>query len=122
MESPRYSVTQAVPVSPTRISFIGDVYNGTVRGDFAARLGWAGRIAQIICAFIPGIGTICALRDFIADRRKHDNVGAFLNFLGLIPFLGAFPKTAAVLRSVRHVGSAVHAVSRVQRQQNTPVA
>jgi hypothetical protein len=31
-----------------------------------------------------------------------------LNLLALIPLLGGFPKTAAVLRTVHHVGRVVH--------------
>jgi hypothetical protein len=89
-------------------SFVGDIVAGAFQGDFAPQLGVAGYATQIVCAFIPGIGALCALRDFFADRRKHDRVGMLLNGLALIPFLGGFPKTAAVLRSVRHIGHVIH--------------
>lgn len=100
---------------PPRPGFFGDVYAGAVRGDFALQLGFWGRVSQIICGFIPGVGTVCAARDFIADRRMGDNFGAILNALALIPFLGGFPKTAAVIRGVRHVGQAVHKLGRHDR-------
>lgn len=95
------------PVPQPRPGFIADVFNGAVRGDYTPYLGIAGHVTQAVFGFIPIIGTICALRDFFADRRKKDNFGAFLNFLALIPFLGGFPKTALVIRSIRHVGGAV---------------
>jgi hypothetical protein len=104
-----------------RPGFFTDVYAGTVRGDFSPYLGFWGRVAQIVCGFVPGVNIICATRDFIADRRMHDNFGAFLNALALIPFLGGFPKTAAVIRGVRHVGHVVHKAGRHDRQdQQSP--
>jgi hypothetical protein len=109
-------MTTAVPPRP---GFFGDIYAGAVRGDFAFRLGFWGRVAQIICGFVPGVGTVCAARDFIADRRMGDNVGAILNALALIPFLGGFPKTAAVIRGVHHVGQAFHKMGRQDRSAPT---
>ncbi len=102
---------------PRRVSFVGDVYAGAVRGDYAEYLGLAGRATQIVCSFIPVVGTICALRDFLADRHNGDRMGAFLNLLGLIPFLGGFPKTAAVIRGVRHVGKVAHATQQMRNQK-----
>ena len=106
--------------APAKPGFFTDIYLGTIKGDFAPRLGLWGRIAQIICAFIPGVGTLCALRDFFADRSQGDNFGAFLNFLGLIPLLGGFPKTAAAIRSARHFGKMIHAAQSLRHQENEP--
>ncbi len=101
---------------PPPPNFFVDVYAGAVHGDFAPRLGFAGALTQIIMGFVPVIGTVCAGRDFIADRRKGDRLGAFLNLLALIPFLGGFPKTAAVIHSVRHMGKVWHAMKRNDHQ------
>jgi hypothetical protein len=102
---------------PPKPGFFADIYLGAVHGDFAPRLGVPGLTTQIVMGFIPVVGTCCAFRDFIADRRKHDRLGAMLNALALIPFLGGFPKTAAVLHSVRHVGHVIHKAQK--HQENT---
>jgi len=104
----RYTMTTTTPIQ--RVSFFGDIYNGAVHGDFTPHLGMAGHITQAVLSFVPILGNLCALRDFIADRRKHDNLGAFLNLLAIVPFFGGFPKTAAIMRSVRHVGLAARAL------------
>jgi hypothetical protein len=95
-----------------------DIWNGAVRGDYAPALGVPGAATQIALAFVPGVGTLCALRDVLADWARRDGAGVALNLLALVPFLGGFPKTAAVLRAVQHVGRAVH-VTR-QRGQRPP--
>ena len=92
-----------------RVGFWRDLYNGVVLGDYAYEMGLVGALAQIILGFLPGIGTICALRDCFADWSYRDRLGFLLNVLALIPFLGGFPKTAAVLRAVFHVGHVMHA-------------
>ena len=96
-------------------SFLGDIYAGAVRGDYATDLRAPGITVQLILGFVPVIGTLCALRDFLADRRRGDRLGMVLNFLGLVPFLGGFPKTAAVIHGIHHVGRAIHQTHR-QRQ------
>lgn len=83
-----------------------DVFRGAVLGDYA-RLGMAGYVTQAAFGFIPAVGTACALRDLTADLRRRDRLGATLNGLSLIPFLGGFPKVARVVRSVRNTGNAV---------------
>lgn len=83
-----------------------DVVRGAVLGDFA-RLGMAGYVTQAACGFIPVVGTLCAARDLTADVRQRNTFGATLNALSLIPFLGGFPKTARVVRSIRDSGNAV---------------
>ncbi|HKD75273.1 MAG TPA: hypothetical protein VKB76_07245 [Ktedonobacterales bacterium] len=120
-----YSANSGTAVSPRRRhSFVADIYLGAVRGDFADDLRIPGRITQAALAYVPILGNIMAFRDFIADRRKRDHVGAFLNALALIPFLGGFPKTAATIRTVRHIGlTAHHAISHSKnRTSDTPTA
>jgi hypothetical protein len=107
---------------PSRPSVLADIYAGAVRGDFAPTLGVAGIVTQIIVGFLPGIGTICAARDFIADRRNHDRLGTLLNALALIPFLGGFPKTAAVLHSVHHIGRVVYKMEHQRSPTSSPVS
>lgn len=91
-----------------RRSFIGDVAAGLFLGDFARDLRLPGAVTQVAISFVPLIGSICALRDLIADLRHHDHVGAALNALALTPILGGFSKTFEVIRSTAHVGHAVH--------------
>ncbi|HEV7128728.1 MAG TPA: hypothetical protein VGN32_14960 [Ktedonobacterales bacterium] len=101
---------QRRPVAYRRehVGFARDLYNGIVLGDYAPRLGLAGALAQIVMGFLPGIGTLCALRDCFADWSYGDRFGFLLNILALVPFLGGFPKAAAVLRAMFHVGHVVH--------------
>ena len=101
---------------PRRRSFLGDVVAGAFLGDFERDLRIPGAVTQIILAFIPLIGTICAVRDLIADLRHHDRTGAFLNALALAPVLGGFSKTLEVVRGFAHVSHALQ-VARHQREQ-----
>ncbi|HET9109347.1 MAG TPA: hypothetical protein VFN78_00850 [Ktedonobacterales bacterium] len=93
---------------PRRRSFIGDVSAGLFLGDFATDLGLPGAITQVAVSFVPLIGSTCAVRDLIADLRRHDHVGAALNALALTPVLGGFSKTFEVIRSTAHIGHAMH--------------
>jgi hypothetical protein len=102
-----------------RIPLARDIWNGAVRGDYAPALGVPGAATQIALAFVPGIGTLCALRDALADWGKRDGAGVALNLLAVVPLLGGFPKTAAVLRTVQHVGRAVH-VTRQRGRRERP--
>nr|MBA3823484.1 hypothetical protein [Ktedonobacterales bacterium] len=92
------------------------IYAGAVRGDFAEGLRIPGITTQLIFGFVPVVGTMCALRDFEADRRRGDRLGMALNLLGLVPFLGGFPKTAAIIHGVHHVGRAIHQTHRAGPQ------
>ena len=101
---------------PHRRSLIGDVAAGLFLGDFANELGLAGAVTQVAISFVPLIGSMCAVRDLIADLRRRDRLGALLNFLALTPILGGFSKTFEVIRSTAHVGHAVH-ISRPQAER-----
>jgi hypothetical protein len=114
-----YLGSTSLPAERRHYSFFANVYLGMVRGDYAPDMGLIGRAVQMVMGFIPVIGTICAFRDFMADRRLGDRLGMLLNFLALIPFLGGFPKTAAVIHSVRHLGSIYHAAHRLQHRNTT---
>lgn len=114
----------AAPESPTvvrrptrRRSVLGDVSAGLFLGDFATDLGLPGAVTQIVVSFVPLIGSTCAVRDLIADLRRHDHVGAALNVLALTPILGGFSKTFEVIRSTAHIGHAMH-VSHQQAHRN----
>ncbi len=117
--TPGPMLVEAPPVvmpAPRYRSFFGDIIAGAFLGDFARDLRIPGAVTQIILAFIPLIGTVCALRDLIADLRHHDRLGAFLNFLALAPIIGGFSKTLEVVRGLAHVSHAVQ-VARHQREQ-----
>lgn len=105
-----------------RRSFARDVAAGAFYGDFARDLRLPGAVMQIVLAFIPLIGTICAIRDLIADLRHHDRLGAFLNVLALTPILGGFSKTLEVVRGFAHVGHAIHASNQRREQRVGPAS
>jgi hypothetical protein len=83
---------------------IPDIAKGLVLGDFAGQLGPAGAVTQIVVNFIPGIGTLAALRDLVADIRKPEPLGILLNSLSVVPVLGGLTKTAEVLNNVSFAG------------------
>jgi hypothetical protein len=109
--------TRQPMVRRRRIPFLRDIYNGAVRGDFAAEIGLAGALTQAALGFVPVVGTLCALRDVLADLRYRDRMGCLLNALALVPFLGGFPKTAEVIRVIHHAGHVVHVSHRRNRAE-----
>lgn len=122
MAEPQYRPVYSAAASPAAVeivyrrSFLGDVAAGALYGDFAHDLRIPGALTQIVLSFIPLIGTICALRDLVADMRHRDRVGIILNFFALAPVLGGFSKTLEVLRAFAHVGHA-YVITRRQRIQ-----
>ena len=110
------------PVVRRRIPFLRDVFNGAIRGDFAAEIGLAGALTQAALGFVPVVGTLCALRDVLADLRYRDRMGCLLNALALVPFLGGFPKTAEVIRVIHHAGHVVHVSHRRAQAAHTAQA
>ena len=121
MANPHYSPAYgpAAVAIPPRRSFLGDVVAGALYGDFAQGLRIPGALTQIVLSFIPVVGTICALRDLVANMRHRDRIGIILNFFALAPVLGGFSKTLEVLRAFAHVGHAYVITRRqhVQRQE-----
>jgi hypothetical protein len=83
-----------------RHHLIPDILRGAFLGDFAQELGLAGGITQILLGFTPVLGTLLAIRDYLACRRKGDRLGSFLNALTLIPVLGGFSKSAEVIEKL----------------------
>src|SRR6185437_11520827 len=100
-----YPPPATVPVR--RHSFITDVYCGAVRGDFEENMGAPGYVTQAALGFVPVVGQVCAVRDFIATRRKRDRTGMLLNVLVFIPFVGGFFKTILAIRNLSHVPKAM---------------
>jgi hypothetical protein len=84
--------------------FLPDVAKGLLLGDFSGSLGPAGAVTQVVVNFIPGIGTLTAMRDLVADVRKPEPLGIVLNGLSVVPVLGGFTKTAEVLSNVSFAG------------------
>lgn len=83
-----------------------DIYRGGVLGDYAPDMGRVGIVTMIILGYFPVIGTLCGIRDYLANRQRGDNLGAALCALSVIPVLGGFFKTAEVVRSIRIIRSA----------------
>lgn len=88
---------------------LGDIWAGAVAGDFDRGKGLVGTVTQIICGFLPGLGTLCAMRDCVADWRQRDRLGAALNALAFVPLLGGFPKAVDALHSAHQIGRIIHA-------------
>jgi hypothetical protein len=118
LAEPQYSQPYGAPAVEIvyRRSFLGDVAAGALYGDFAQNLRVPGALTQIVLSFIPLVGTLCAVRDLVADMRHRDRVGIVLNFFALAPVLGGFSKTLEVLRAFAHVGHA-YVITRRQRIQ-----
>lgn len=69
-------------------------------------LGLAGAVTQVILAYTPVVGDICALRDMAGDIYHRDRVGFLLSVAALIPVLGGIAKTIDVIHNTRRVGQA----------------
>jgi len=95
---------QHAPVHPKRIPWYRDIYRGAFKGDWA-ELGLLGYVTQAGLGIVPLVGSMCAFRDFLACRHKKDTIGSVLNGVALIPFIGFFPKTAAVIRVSLSMGN-----------------
>lgn len=112
-----------VSVPPRRVSFWRDIYNGAVLGDFAREKRLGGALTQILLAFTPGVGTICAARDCIADLRYRDFLGFCLNLLALVPVFGGVSKTVSVIVELWHAHHVLRSRKRHQpRQQWMPAS
>src|SRR5690348_10990607 len=71
--------TSATPTRGGCLGFVVDVWRGAVIGDFATEIGFFGALTQALLGFVPVIGTLCAVRDLIADMRMGDRLGMLLN-------------------------------------------
>ncbi|HEY7782474.1 MAG TPA: hypothetical protein VIC85_19940 [Ktedonobacterales bacterium] len=89
--------TSATPTRGGCLGFVVDVWRGAVIGDFATKVGFFGALTQALLGFVPVIGTLCAVRDLIADMRMGDRLGMLLNALAIFPVFGGVPKTIEVI-------------------------
>jgi hypothetical protein len=119
MSAYAYSQPHYVVPAPRRVGFWRDVYNGAVLGDFAREKRLGGALTQIIFGFTPGVGTICAARDCIADLRYRDALGFILNLLALIPVFGGVSKTLDVILGLWHAHHVLRARGKQQRPQQS---
>jgi hypothetical protein len=87
----------AAAVAPPPYSLLRDIVDGAVLGDAAPRLHLAGALTQIILGYVPVIGTLCALRDFVVCQRNGHRIAAALNLFSVLPVFGGVPKTMAVI-------------------------
>jgi hypothetical protein len=84
-------------------SWLRDVYGGAVLGDFATEVHLPGAVTHAALGFVPVIGTVTALRDFVACWLDADGLGMVLNLLAVMPIFGGVPKTLDVLHGVHRV-------------------
>ena len=88
---------------PGQPPILRDMARGAFQGDFARDLGLPGAATQVALSFVPVVGTLCALRDAEADRRRGDRPGVALNLLSAVPGVGALAKTAEVIRHAKRL-------------------
>jgi hypothetical protein len=103
---PSSGATQVAPAQPPRHSVGEDIANGLLRGDFAPHLGPAGAMTQIVVGFVPGIGSVAACRDLVADIGQRRPFSAMLNVISIVPGVGGFSKMAQVMSRAMFAGEA----------------
>ncbi len=84
-------------------SWLKDIFGGAVLGDFATEVHLPGAVTHAALGFVPVIGTVTALRDFVACWLDADGLGMVLNLLAVMPIFGGVPKTLDVLHGVHRV-------------------
>ena len=89
------------------VGFIRDIFRGALLGDFALDLGIAGALTQVVLAYTPVVGDICAIRDMAGDVYHRDKLGFLLSAIALIPVLGGIAKTVDVIHNTHRVGAAL---------------
>lgn len=100
--------------------FFLDLYRGAVRGAYAIDdLHAPGLLVWILMGFVPGVGTLAAMRDGYYSLEVREWGALLLNLLGLIPFIKGFANIAdlAMLHRFRHTAHVTHQVARVARHQ-----
>ena len=93
---------QAVHQRP-HSSWPTDLFRGAVLGDFATEVHLPGAVTHVVLGFVPGIGTVMAVRDLIACWLDADWLGMVLNLLAVMPVIGGVPKMVDVLHGVHRV-------------------
>jgi hypothetical protein len=97
-----------------------DLYRGAARGAYAIDdLHAPGLLVWILMGFVPGVGTLTAVRDGYYSLEVREWGAFLLNLLGLIPFVKGFANIAhvALLHRLRHTAHISHQVARVARHQ-----
>ena len=108
-----------------RYHLLGDLYRGIVLGAYAVEdLYMPGMLAWIVVGFVPGLGTLAALRDGYYSLEVREWAALFLNLIGLVPFMkgitnlvdGAFIHRVHQYHRVAHVTHQVIHASRHGRR------
>jgi hypothetical protein len=97
-----------------------DLYWGITRGAYALDdLHSPGLLVWILVGFVPGVGTLAALRDGYYSLEVREWGALLLNLLGLIPFIKGFANIAHVasLHRFRHTAHITHRLAHVARYQ-----
>jgi hypothetical protein len=103
---------------------VPDLYRGIVLGAYAIEdLHAPGMVAWIAAGFVPGLGTIAALRDGYYSFEVREWGAFLLNVLGLLPFMKGFANIIdrALVRRLHHfhrMAHVSHKVAHVARHGN----
>jgi len=95
-----------------------DLFRGIFRGAYAIdNLHLPGMLAWIVMGFVPGLGTILAVRDGLYCLEVKDGGGLLLNLFGLLPFMKGFSNImdVAFVHRVHRMTHATHQVLHVAR-------
>jgi phosphate/sulfate permease len=121
---PRQPLALCVPPQPMhqrpRSSWLKDSFRGAVLGDFATEVHLPGAVTHAVLGFVPGIGTVMAVRDLVACWLDADWLGMVLNLLAVMPVLGGVPKTVDVLHGVHRVHRQMKRSARRKESGVTP--
>jgi hypothetical protein len=112
------------PGSVAPYSLFLDLYRGAVPGAYAVDdLHTPGLLVWILTGFVPGVGTVAALRDGYYSLEVREWGAFLLNVLGLVPFVKGFANIAQVasLHRLRHTAHVTHQVAHVARRASRSV-
>ena len=101
-------------------SWVTDVVRGAMLGDFATEVHLPGAVTHAALGFVPGIGTVMAVRDLVACWLDADWLGMVLNLLAVMPVIGGVPKTVDVLHGVHRVHRQMQRSARRKESGVTP--
>jgi len=101
-------------------SWLTDVVRGAMLGDFATEVHLPGAVTHAALGFVPGIGTVMAVRDLVACWLDADWLGMVLNLLAVMPVIGGVPKTVDVLHGVHRVHRQMQRSARRKESGVTP--
>jgi hypothetical protein len=112
------SAMQEPPAEPYHL--LPDLYRGVVRGAYAAEsLHTPGMLAWITMGFVPGLGTVFAMRDGYYCLEVRDWGGFLLNLFGLLPFMKGFSNIidVAFAHRVHRMAHTTHQVLHATRHE-----